>query len=39
MGNSLLNAVLRLMVFVLLLILAGVVVSVAMNYLGLLPNA
>lgn len=38
-GNSILNALLRLMVFVLMLILVGVVASVAMNYLGLLPNS
>ena len=38
-GNSILNAFLRLMVFALMLILLGVVVSVAMNYMGLLPDA
>ncbi len=38
-GTNMLNAVLRLMVFVLLLILAAVVISVGMNFLGLLPES
>ncbi|WP_181044197.1 hypothetical protein [Aureicoccus marinus] len=38
-GTNMLNAVLRLMVFVLLLILASVVISIGLNFLGLLPES